>query len=66
MKNLLLIIVLMASLFNGCASINSLPQSASEVELTGSRGRTGWSKYEEVFFLKVWISVPLIWQRKQG
>ena len=53
MKNLLLIIVLMASLFNGCASINSLPQSASEVEFNPAvEGRTGWSKYEEVFFFK--------------
>lgn len=38
---------------NGCTSINSLPQSATEAKFDPSKeGRTGWSKYEEVFFFK--------------
>lgn len=37
----------------GCASINSLPQSSKSANFNPTNeGRTGWSKYEEVFFLK--------------
>lgn len=36
-----------------CASITSMPQSAEEVSFSAAdEGRTGWSKYEEVYFLK--------------
>lgn len=37
----------------GCVSINSLPQNASSVDFSmDQEGRTGWSKYEDVLFLK--------------
>lgn len=46
---ILLLSLLIAS---GCVSINSLPQSSHGVNFdAGDEGRTGWSKYEEVFFL---------------
>tara|TARA_B100002003_G_C13839267_1_gene411982 strand:+ start:114 stop:590 length:477 start_codon:yes stop_codon:yes gene_type:complete len=42
-----------ALFLGGCASLNSLPQSASEVDFNPQlEGRTGWSKYEEVFFFR--------------
>lgn len=45
--------IYLALLLSGCVSINSLPQSASKINFDSSKeGRTGWSKYEEVFFLK--------------
>ena len=38
---------------SGCASINELPQAASEIDFNQTKeGRTGWSKYEEVFFFR--------------
>jgi hypothetical protein len=44
---------LMVSFLSGCASLSSLPQSASEVNFSPAlEGKTGWSKYEEVFFFK--------------
>jgi hypothetical protein len=34
---------------SGCASMNSLPQSADEVDFdSGVEGKTGWSAYEEI------------------
>ena len=48
-----LIIVGLIVFLTGCISINSLPQSASEIDFDSTKeGRTGWSQYEEVFFLK--------------
>lgn len=45
--------VLLGVLLSSCISINSLPQSASEIDFDSTKeGRTGWSQYEEVFFLK--------------
>lgn len=38
---------------SGCTSINSMPQTASQVNFAPkSEGRTGWSKYEEVMFFR--------------
>jgi len=43
-------ILLLSLMLAGCASINSLPQSAADIDFSrGKEGRTGWSKYEEVF-----------------
>jgi hypothetical protein len=40
-------------MITGCASINSLPQSAADIDFDQAKeGRTGWSKYEEVFLLR--------------
>lgn len=40
-------------LTGGCASINSLPQSAAEVDFDASQeGRTGWSRYEETMLFR--------------
>lgn len=37
----------------GCVSINSMPQSASEVSFDSSEeGRTGWSRYEETMLFR--------------
>lgn len=37
----------------GCVSISSMPQSADKVDFSPAQeGRTGFSKYEEVYFLK--------------
>ena len=36
----------------GCASISSLPQSASQANFNDAEGKTGWSKYEDVLFLE--------------
>lgn len=48
-----LIVVSFFVLLSGCISIKSLPQSASEIDFDSTKeGRTGWSQYEEVFFLK--------------
>lgn len=47
------LIALVTVLLTGCVSIGSLPQSAAEVDFNPAmEGRTGWSKYEEVFVLK--------------
>ena len=47
------LIALATVLLAGCVSIGSLPQSAAEVDFNPAmEGRTGWSKYEEVFVLK--------------
>lgn len=36
----------------GCVSVHSMPQSSASVDFNNSaEGRTGWSKYEEVFYL---------------
>ena len=51
MRNLIIVIGL-CFFMTGCASVHSMPQSANEVNFTPDvEGRTGWSKYEEVFFL---------------
>ncbi len=51
MKSTLFLLSLI--LLTGCTSINSMPQSARNVNFNpANEGRTGWSKYEEVFFLK--------------
>ena len=53
MRLFVFILPLFLLLVSGCASINSLPQSASAVDFDqGKEGRTGWSKYEEVFFFR--------------
>lgn len=53
MKKLFYIAVLLNAFLTSCVSINSLPQSASEIDFDSTKeGRTGWSQYEEVFFLK--------------
>lgn len=47
------LVALATMLFAGCVSIGSLPQSATEANFNPAQeGRTGWSKYEEVFVLK--------------
>ena len=49
----LLSVFTLSLLISGCASVASLPQSAEEANFsTADEGRTGWSKYEEVYFLK--------------
>lgn len=48
-----IIILLLVLPIVGCTSINSMPQSASEIDFSpNEEGRTGWSKYEEVFFFR--------------
>ncbi len=38
-------------LLSGCVSVHSLPQSSASIDFDSSdEGRTGWSKYEEVFY----------------
>ena len=52
-NKLILIIVFCNFLLTSCISINSLPQSASEINFDSTKeGRTGWGQYEEIFFLK--------------
>lgn len=43
-----LLIVLMALLVQGCATIGMVPQDASEVDFDAPEGKTGWSQYEHV------------------
>ncbi len=51
LKNLTITFLIL--LLSGCVSIKSLPQSSSEANFNPEKeGRTGWSKYEEVFFFK--------------
>ncbi len=51
MRNMFVLFLVL--FLTGCVSIGSLPQAASEVNFDpGVEGRTGWSKYEEIFFLK--------------
>lgn len=47
------IISIFAIILTGCASINSLPQSAEEVTFELSdEGRTGWSEYQDTMYIK--------------
>ncbi|MDA9818160.1 hypothetical protein N9C35_03880 [Flavobacteriaceae bacterium] len=51
-KITILAIAFCAVFLTSCISINSMPQSASEIDFDSTKeGRTGWSQYEEVFFL---------------
>ena len=44
-----LIVSVAAFVLGGCASVSSLPQSASEANFdAGTEGKTGWSEYQEV------------------
>jgi hypothetical protein len=49
MKYFVLFVILLIS---GCSSINSLPQSASEISFDGAEGKTGWSEWQEELFIK--------------
>lgn len=45
--------VLTLFLFTGCMSVHSLPSSSSSIDFNNNNeGRTGWSKYEELYYLK--------------
>ena len=46
-KNFFIILLL-----SSCASINDLPQSYKDVNFNNAEGKTGWSKWEETFFIK--------------
>ncbi len=51
MKKVIICLGLMFTV-SGCVSVHSLPQSSSSIDFDSSvEGRTGWSKYEEVFYL---------------
>ena len=39
-------VVVTALFMTGCASLDSLPQSAAEAAFDGERGKTGWSEYQ--------------------
>jgi len=44
----IVLVLLMCSLLNGCASLNSLPKSAKDIDFSSRKeGKTGWSRYEE-------------------
>jgi len=49
MKKLLKSIHLLAIpiIFNSCATVGMLPQSASEVDFSSAEGKTGWSSYNQ-------------------
>ena len=53
MRHFLYAAIILSFLLVGCTSISSMPQSANEANFTPElEGRTGWSKYEEVFFFR--------------
>lgn len=46
-------VLICSLLLSACVSISSMPQSANEVDFSSDlEGRTGFSQYEEVYFLK--------------
>lgn len=50
MKHFLLAVLIACS---GCASVRDLPQTAAEASAGGSEiGRTGWSRYQDVMFVR--------------
>lgn len=48
-----LILLSLAALVTGCASVGELPQTAIEASQGGAEiGRTGWSRYQDVMFVR--------------
>lgn len=46
-------LILLSCLLANCASLDSLPQSAAAVQFErGEIGRTGWSEYQDIMFVK--------------
>ncbi len=51
MKQLMVLIAFVA--LGACASVNELPQTAAEATTGGGEiGRTGWSRYQDVMFVR--------------
>lgn len=58
--------VVMLVFFTGCASVNMLPKSASEVNFHAPEGKTGWSKYEHIEYFRGYDSGQIYQAAKVG